>query len=163
MPIRLKLEQIQPTAKIVHRMSTWSTPAHVTAGSAEAEHVARIIRAIERGNPIPTVYFRKGVGLSPDFLLETEGIMHLHLGKPNTPELLYLVQYPTDVVLLEVSDHSHFVRPIGARLKAVHDTILIAKEAEIDAAGVKPKLEIKRRTGAIPKAPAKLPRSGDPA
>jgi hypothetical protein len=47
--------------------------------------------------------------------------MHLHLGSPASRELVYLIQYPKRVVLLEVSDHYHLdEEPVGGQLSVLH-------------------------------------------
>ncbi|HER8900620.1 TPA: hypothetical protein VMX41_001817 [Streptococcus pyogenes] len=73
-----------------------------------------IIRAIEAGTPLPRGSYRTSKGR--DILLESMGIMHLHLGRADSAELLYLIQYPEHVVLLEVGSHEHFGVPIGGKL-----------------------------------------------
>ncbi|WP_147813435.1 hypothetical protein [Methylobacterium sp. WL103] len=74
-------------------------------------------------------------GLRMDTMLANFGIMHLHLGRSNTSELLWLVQYPDHVVFLELSDHKPFdQRPVGGRFNQYHSGGLITREKEIDAA-----------------------------
>lgn len=117
-----------------------------------------MIRCIENGKPLPSGYYRKGLGLNSDELLEVHGIMHLHLGKSNTSELLYLVQYPDHVVLLELSDHAHFaLRPIGTRLNAVHERSVAALEHELLARPIKPKRPLMRQRPRAPRRPASDP------
>ena len=119
-----------------------------------ARKVAHIRTCIQNGTPLPTGYYRKGVGLNADALLQAEGIMHLHLGASNTSELLYLIQYPDHVVLLELSDHAHFAtRPIGVRLAAKHSAAVARKETQLAADPVRPLAVMKRRTGPVPKVP----------
>ena len=134
MSTRQKYEEIERKAKTVHYSASWSDTFGLMKDPVNAKAVTAAIRAIQGGAPLLTGYYSKGIGTDKDTLLETQGIMHLHLGRPNTNELLYLVQYPNDVVLLELSDHTHFrTRPIGKQLKAKHHVALSAKEAEIDA------------------------------
>ena len=63
--------------------------------------------------------------------------MHLHLGGQNSDELLFLVQYPERVVLLEINSHKHFAtEPKGSLLDSLHERHLarIATEIAMDAA-----------------------------
>ncbi len=110
------------------------------------------------GTPLPSGYYRKGVGLNSDALLHSEGIMHLHLGASNTSELLYLIQYPDHVVLLELSNHSHFAtKPVGARLKNKHSVAVTRKEKQLAESPAKRETIVKRRTGPVPKGPKNNP------
>lgn len=134
MPTRQKREDIERKPKTVHYSTSWSDPAGLMKDPAKAKAVLAAIRAIEGGAPLLTGYYRKGIGTTSDTLLASLGVMHLHLGKPNTDELLYLVQYPDDVLLLELSDHTHFKStPIGRRLDAQHSKAIADKEAELEA------------------------------
>jgi hypothetical protein len=158
-PTRQKREDIERKPKTVHYLSSWADPDKIMKDPEKAKAVAAAVSAIKGGAPLPTGYYRKGVGKTPDALLATHGIMHLHLGKPNTKELLYLVQYPDDVVLLELSGHAHFTsKPIGRVLLAAHKTALAALEAKLDAKPkpVRPPQTVaKVRTGKIPTRPVK--------
>ena len=155
---RLRLETIEPRPKTVHISDSWADPRGLLADDLIARKIAHIRICIQNGTPLPTGYYRKGVGLNTDTLLQDEGIMHLHLGASNTPELLYLIQYADHVVLLELSDHDHFAtRPIGARLRNKHAVAIARKEKDLAANPVKRKMILKRRTGPIPKGPKKDP------
>lgn len=141
MPTRQFLEQLEQKPKTVHHSTSWADPGNLMSDPEIAKKVVHVIRCIENGTPLPSGYYRKGVGLDSDGLLASDGIIHLHLGKSNTAELLYLVQYPDHVVLLELSDHSHFAdRPVGKKLRSRHSQALAAKQAAIAAAkAAKPK------------------------
>lgn len=155
---RLRLDTLEPRPKAVYLSDSWSDPRGLLANSQIARKVAHIRTCIQNGTPLPTGYYRKGVGLSADTLLQSDGIMHLHLGASNTPELLYLIQYPDHVVLLELSDHDHFAtRPVGARLRSKHSVAIARKEKELAAHPVKRDTFLKRRSGPVPKSPKKGP------
>lgn len=155
---RLRLDTIEPKPKAVHLSKSWDDPGKLLANDLLARKVAHIRVCIQNGTPLPSGYYRKGVGLNSDALLQNEGVMHLHLGASNTSELLYLIQYSDHVVLLELSDHSHFAaRPVGARLKSRHSVAVARMEKELAASPVKRKTIIKRRTGPVPKGPKKIP------
>lgn len=117
---------------------------------------------IANGTPLPSGYYSKGAGMRADTMLINFGIMHLHLGRWNTDELLWLVQYPDHVVFLELSDHRPFdQRPVGGRFHRYHSGGILTREKEIDAAaGMAPRLTYgdKVRLGLV-KRPTK-PRPG---
>ena len=90
-----------------------------------------------------------------DRLLDTEGIMHLHLGHSGTRELLFLVQYSDHVVFLEMSDHAHFANdPPGTQLRVLHENKIVelekslaeAKQAKADALGAKVRSSLKLKS-----------------
>lgn len=164
MPTRLRLDRIEPVPKTVHRLATWSDPADLMRDAGIARKIVHLVRAIENGTPLPSGYYRKGAGLNRDDLLVKEGIMHLHLGRSNTAELVYCVQYPNDVVLLELSDHAHFAaRPVGARLLNRHGAAIQRKEAELAALSGTPKPATgRRRTGLILTRRPRSPGGSDP-
>ncbi|MBO9706797.1 MAG: hypothetical protein J7521_01180 [Caulobacter sp.] len=61
-------------------------------------------------------------------------MIHLHLGGQNSDVLLFLVQYPDRVVLLEINTHQHFAtEPKGSLLRAVHERHLARIAQEITA------------------------------
>ena len=69
---------------------------------------------IQSGLPLDESFYRRDRHNTPDELLTNTGIMHLHPLGEGTNELLFLVQYETCVLFLEVSDHDHFaVLPRG--------------------------------------------------
>lgn len=160
MPTRLRLPKLEQKPKAVHVVDTWRDTQNILNDPELADRVKHIRRCILNGTPLPSSYYRKGVDLDTDALLEAEGFMHLHLGRTNTSELLWLVQYDDHVVLLELSDHKHFTtRPVGTLLKSIHDAAIGRKERELasTSAPVAKSLTtiIKRRTGRIPKGPKK--------
>jgi len=50
---------------------------------------------------------RRSHNRASDKLLVEHSVMHLHLGGPGSNALLYLVQFPADVLLLCVDSHVH--------------------------------------------------------
>jgi hypothetical protein len=92
-----------------------------------------IIRRIDQGLEIPLKFYRTGLDTTPDELLEATGVKHLHLGGRGSNVLLYLVEYDSFVVLLEINDHKHFGQlPVGKLLNAALGTPL--ETAVADAA-----------------------------
>lgn len=164
MPIRQKLSRLEAKPKKVLLSPTFRDPSGIARNDDFAKAVDHIRLCIANGTPLPSGYYSKGAGLRSDTMLVTFGIMHLHLGRWNTDELLWLVQYPEHVVFLELSDHKPFAdRPVGERLHRFHAQGIVAREKEIDAwaaadlaAGTLPRLTYgeKRRLGLI-KRPTK--------
>ncbi|MFB0493690.1 hypothetical protein ABIE45_006346 [Methylobacterium sp. OAE515] len=164
MPARLKLPHLEPKRKRVIASPTFRDPANLSDDDDFAHAVDRIRTCIINGTPLPSKFYSKGAGAVRDYMLSTYGIMHLHLGDWSTNELLWLVQYPTHVVFLELSDHRPFTtRPPGVNLNRFHYAGIRLREREIDqflgseaAAGKAPRLTFgeKRRMGLV-KPPAK--------
>ena len=91
-----------------------------------------IVARISAGRPLPDRFYRAGVDRDHDALLDALGVMHLHLGGRGSDDLLFLVQYPDRVVLLEINSHKHFTtEPKGSLLASLHEQHLerMAKEA----------------------------------
>ncbi len=68
--------------------------------------LATIQSLIKTGGDL-SPYYRRSGDRKGDRLLLDRGIMHLHLGGPGSDALLYLVQFPDDVLLLCVDTHIH--------------------------------------------------------
>ena len=90
---RLKLPALEQKPKIVIVASTWRDPAGLARDPVNARMLTHIRKCIENGTPLPSGYYSKQAGSSVDALLKMHGVMHLHLGKWNTSELLWVVQY----------------------------------------------------------------------
>lgn len=110
----------------------------MTPDSLLENDLNEIIDRIGAGRAIPERFYRAGIDRDPDELLDTLGIMHLHLGNRGSDELLFLVQYSERVVLLEINSHKHFAtEPKGTLLAALHErhlTRLAQEGAKADAA-----------------------------
>lgn len=132
MPTLRKSPSIEPTPKQVHFLAGFRDTIGLKTKRPELQDALfELIEHIREGRSVPERFYRKNRSRTPDALLESEGIMHLHLGAPSTPELVYLVQYDTHVVILEVTGHSHFrTAPPGKLLKTLHGSELAAWEAE---------------------------------
>lgn len=142
MPIRQKLSRLEAKPKKVLLSPTFRDPKGIAMKGDFAARIDLIRKCIVNGTPLPSGYYSKGAGLRPDTMLANFGIMHLHLGRWNTEELLWLVQYPEHVVFLELSDHKAFdQQPIGGHFHRYHSGGILAREREIDvAAGQVPRL-----------------------
>ncbi|MBX9752716.1 MAG: hypothetical protein K5Q68_24215 [Roseococcus sp.] len=126
----LKLHTLEAKPKRVIQIESWRV---LVAQSEEVKSgLAHIYRSIVNGTPLPEGFYRAQRTSTPDELLATEGIMHLHVtGKPNSSELLYLMQFPIFVAFLELSDHSHFKnQPPGSVLLQLHARKLAQAQEE---------------------------------
>ena len=113
--------------KSIQRLSSFRQTCRLSA--QQEDFVLDILDAIAAGTPLPDGSYRRS--RSRDVLLERDGIMHLHIGHAGSRELIYLVQYPDCVVLLEISDHYHFTtRPIGITLRPLHERRIAEWEEE---------------------------------
>jgi hypothetical protein len=92
-----------------------------------------IVRYIEAGLELPPRFYRRGLGVDRDALLERTGIMHLHLGGRNSNALLYLVQYEEYVAFLQISSHRHFETiPPGVNLERQYEPALKRRERRVN-------------------------------
>lgn len=120
-PEPLRLPSLEAKAKRVHRAKSYRVSIDLKGRPDLLAAYTALVRAIENGWTLPERFYRKDRHSTPDRLLEDEGVMHLHLGDQSTPELVYLMQFDNDVVLLEVSDHYHFTTtPPGSQLYRLH-------------------------------------------
>ena len=134
MPTRLKDPKIQGVPKKVQHAKSFRISVDLKRKAELFEALADIRNAIENGFTLPSGSYRANVLTTRDELLETHGIMHLHLGDENTRELLYLVQFPKRVVFLEVTDHIHFTTdPIGHLLLNHHGKTVAELSAQFEA------------------------------
>lgn len=161
MPIRQKLSRLESKPKKIIMSSTFRDPEGLAQDDDVAKAIDHIRTCIANGTPLPSGYYSKGAGMRFDTMLDSYGIMHLHVrGQWNTDELLWLVQYPEHVVFLELSDHKPFdQRPVGGRFNRYHSGGILSREKEIAAdmaAGKLPRLTYgdKVRLGLI-RRPAK--------
>lgn len=116
-PKPLKLSYIERKPKLVFYFqgSVDEFDVFVRLTEADQEALLDIIEYIEQGKSLDRFY-RRGIGLTRDELLEKYGVMHLHLSSKSSKALLYLVQCDSFVVLLEVNDHKHVKHPVGKLL-----------------------------------------------
>ena len=131
----MKLPSLETKAKRLHVSPSWSPSWRDAIGLSKrpelAEALVTIRRYITQNLDLPERFYRKDRLSSPDRLLEEDAIMHLHLGDPGTRELVFLRQYPSDVVFLEISNHDHFANdPPGSVLRQLHESKLVHWEAE---------------------------------
>ncbi len=131
MPIPLKLSSLERKAKRVHVSKSWRDAVGLVRRQDIQQQLEEIRRYISAELDLPERFYRRNRDSTPDRLLAEDGILHLHLGHPGTSELLFLVQYASDVVFLELSTHYHFeFEPPGSVLRQLHDAKLAEWEAE---------------------------------
>src|SRR5579885_3154179 len=122
-PLRLPFIERRP--KRLFQSLSWRDAIGLAKRPDLATELLAIRRYIVSDLELPERYYRHGRFSTPDRLLDEDGIMHLHLGSPDTPELLFLVQFERDVVLLEISSHYHFeYDPPGTVLRQLHESKL---------------------------------------
>lgn len=116
MPRRLHLPTIEQKPKEVLFTEPLSVVVKLT--QAQEDFFAEIVAAIVEGRELPEGAYRRSQ--DRDYLLEKLGVMHLHLVHPGSEELVFLIQYPDHVLIIEIGDHRHFRRPIGAQFERTH-------------------------------------------
>ena len=80
-----------------------------------------ICRRLGEGRSLLPRHYRARIDdpTSPDRLLEEYGIKHLHLGRQNSDDILYCIEFKHLVVMLQVSGHANLdIDPPGERLLA---------------------------------------------
>lgn len=124
----------QGPPKRVDYSQLWGRPSEflVPEGSDAEKDLISIIRAIGNGNLVPNRCYRTGIDRDdpPDRLLIEQGIKHLHLGGPKSDTLLFLVEYETFVLLLDIQSHKVFEQePPGSLLASLHHNALRRADA----------------------------------
>jgi hypothetical protein len=113
------------------------------------EELYQLLQSIGRGDGVPEVHYRAGIGRDRDALLEDLGIMHLHLGGRDSDVLVFLIQYSDRVVLLESNTHVDFrTQPAGKNILALSQSWLGNLEREMREAAARAAaagIEVERR------------------
>jgi len=102
----LTLPRIEKKPKPVYQ-NNFQDFARISKNPDLIEQLYEIILSIENGDGVPEEYYRSGIDRDYDELLELKGVMHLHLGGKNSDVLVYLIQCPDKVILLETNTHKH--------------------------------------------------------
>lgn len=134
MPKRLCLDELQPVKKGVEFSDLFRIiPTDLTYDEIDSELEA-IKEAIEIGCALDGRYYRQDLYLSTDTLLQTTGIMHLHLGSQTGDQLLWLIEYETYVLFLEVTGHLNRFsdKPPGRTLLDMHSAYIRRLEVLMD-------------------------------
>jgi hypothetical protein len=169
--LRLRLLRIEKKPKRV-RLEGWTDFAKVGADPALRAELDEIVESIGRGDGVPERYYRAGIDVDRDDLLEQRGIMHLHLGGKHSDTLLFLIQYPDLVLLLESNSHVHFgttpkgkniVALVQAWFRALERDLVEAQNVAKNAAEAEARLAAEDRRAKLSVGLAKLKReAGEP-
>ena len=128
-PERLRDPQFrQDQPKRVDYSQLWTPPDQrlIPLDSDAENDLIAVIRAIGAGNLVPRHCYRSGIETNepPDRLLTEQGVKHLHLGR-KSDALLFLVEYETFVLLLDIKSHKVFEQePPGSLLVSLHHNSL---------------------------------------
>lgn len=91
--------------------------------------LTEVVTRISSGRRLPDEFYRAYIETTTDFLLQVTGVKHLHLGGQNSDVLLFAVEFPTEVALLELNGHRRFDRKrVGELLMANHAVSLARVE-----------------------------------
>jgi len=130
--LRLRLPRIERKPKAVYSLR-FEDFAGVKRRPDLLNELDEIIDAIARGDGVPEKFYRAGIDDSPDPLLADKGIMHLHLGGKHSDVILFLIQYPEQVVLLETNSHIHLDQhPPGKNVLALSQSWLGRLEIDLE-------------------------------
>lgn len=141
-PERLRCERFEPRPKEVIRGATYNDHTRSVASNPRLlDDLEKIADCIEEGRPLERRFYRSGLDIDDDPLLEQEGIKHLHLENMGSDVLLFVVEYRDRVVFLEVNTHKHFkTEPKGSVLLSLHRQCLKNEDvAAAERAGTGPK------------------------
>jgi hypothetical protein len=83
---------------------------------AAARDFREICKKLSNGEELLPRHYRARIDdpTSPDPLLESHGIKHLHLVRQNSDDILYCIEYPRLVLMLQVSGHVPLDNPEAA-------------------------------------------------
>lgn len=125
LPRALRCERFEARPKVVRPVPTWKD---YTGKLKDPMHLADFIEfttCLGKGIPVPRRMYRAGLESSTDFLLHRAGVKHVHLGSQNSDVLVFAVEFPEEVALLEINGHRRFDRDrVGELLIANHAVAL---------------------------------------
>jgi len=152
---RLRCERIETKPKAVDFAPNFKDWTGLVFSTPELEDdLNDLIERIGDGRLLPLGSYRRGIDRDDDALLEAHGIKHLHLGGADSDVLLWLVEYDSRVVILEINSHKHFeTEPPGSLLRSLHDNFLRnadRQSADDKEAGADNRLRIVRK-GLLPR------------
>ena len=102
--VPLKLREIEQKSKEISESDGFYVADNIP--DAHLRDLVAIRNRIRLGHDL-TPFYRQSRDRKGDKLLVDRGIMHLHLGGPHSNSILYLVQFPEDVLFLCVDTHIH--------------------------------------------------------
>jgi hypothetical protein len=80
---------------------------HKALNPHEQADFLEVADAVKHGKTLDERFYRPAAGHQDD-LLERYGVLHLHLDGDTSDTLLFLMQFPDRVVLLETNTHKRF-------------------------------------------------------
>ena len=168
MPTRLtplRIDSLEPKPKRIWKARSFRDLIRIEQRSDLMVELVTIQKRVVSGSILPQRFYRSGRGRTPDRLLDEDAIMHLHLGNPGTPELLFLRQYDDHVVLLELSNHYHFdYDPPGTALLQLHQAAMVewedAREKDAEKLRSKVGADLRRRLSPPVPTPPSAPSKG---
>jgi hypothetical protein len=114
--IPLSLREIEPKPKQIHEIDGFYIKGVLS--ERQLDDLVKIRSGIRIGVDL-SPYYRRNHKQTEDELLATRHVMHLHLGGQGSDTLLYLIQFPDDVLFLCVDTHVHVEDwPRGNKLPA---------------------------------------------
>jgi hypothetical protein len=129
MPTLLRSPTLEAKPKQIVFLSSWRTTVNLAKLPNQQAALTEFLTCVKSGRTVPAKFYRASTG--DDTLLAQQGIMHIHLGHAGTRELLYIMQFDTHLLLLEISDHAHFdTKPPGEILQRLHTPAISRWETE---------------------------------
>lgn len=131
LPRALRSERFETRPKVVRPVPTFRDYTNRLKDPVHLADFVDFTFCIRIGNPVPRRYYRAGLETNPDYMLERVGVKHIHLGGQNSDVLLFAVEFPDEVAVLEINGHQRFDRNrVGELLIANHAVVL----SKLDAA-----------------------------
>jgi hypothetical protein len=128
---RLRCERFEQKPKEVVLAPNYRDQTRSVARNPRlVEDLEEITECIENGIALQQRFYRSGIEVDRDELLEEDGVKHLHLDNQGSDVLLFAVEYAERVVFLEVNSHRHFkTEPKGSVLLTLHQQCLKNEDA----------------------------------
>ena len=139
MPVLQHLDRLELKAKKVLQSALFRPNAEELRRTGYGEQLVSIRRSILGGVRLDDWrYRRSGYEVPVDKALRDIGLMHLHLSPSHGDKLLWLLQYDTFVIFLEISGHEAFGSdPPGSSVLNFHSAAInkiVKDEAAQEAA-----------------------------
>jgi hypothetical protein len=122
---RLRDDKFEHKAKQVIQADLFKDRIGALADPDLARRYNEFADCIALGRYVPAHFYRRGIGVTPDDLLDQDGIKHVHLDGGGGDVLLFVVEYHDAIVFLEINSHKHFEdEPPGSVLRSLHANCL---------------------------------------
>jgi hypothetical protein len=121
LPTALRGPYFEPRPKQVRVLKTFRDYTGKLKDPRYLIDFTEVVTRVSTGRHLPDQLYRAYINSTTDFLLQLTGVKHLHLGGQNSNVLLFAVEFPMEVALLEVNGHQRFDRNrVGELLMANH-------------------------------------------